>query len=131
VLEPGGPLGEQPLGFRRVLGELLGRVVGGRPEADRLVAVPLGVQLRPARVGGVLLGLRQLPPRPRRDRRDLQVKRRGVGEGGELRTDPLVELALGAQPGERRRVLTPGLLKQLTGALLRAGNRTLLPNGGG
>jgi len=76
-------------------------------------------------------GLRQLPPRPRRDRGDLQVKRRGVGEGGEFLADPLVKLALRAQPGEHRRVLPPGLLKQLAGALLRGGNRSLLPNGRG
>ena len=87
ALEPGGPLGEHPLGLRSVLGELLGRVVGRGPEASRLVTLPLGGELGAARVGRVLLGLRHLPPRPGRDRRDLQVKRRRVGESGEFLAD--------------------------------------------
>ena len=64
ALEPGGPLGEDPLGFRRVLGQLLGRVVGRRAQANGLVTLALGGQLGAPRVGGVLLGLRQLPPGP-------------------------------------------------------------------
>src|SRR5262249_44831960 len=108
---------------RRVLTELLGRVIGGGPEANRLVAFAFGGELGAARVGGVLLGLRELPSGPRGDRRALQVKRRRVGEGGRLRADGLVQLAFRLQSGERRRVLPPGLLKQLGRAPLRGGQR--------
>jgi hypothetical protein len=87
-------------------------------QPDRVVAPALGRELGAAGAGGVLLGLRDGSARPAGDRGDLQVERGRVGQRRQLLTEPLVELALGPQAGDRRRMLPPRLLKQVAGAFL-------------
>jgi hypothetical protein len=82
ALELTGPLGERALGELGVRGELFGCGVGIFLEPEGLVTHLFGLQLSAPGTGGLLAGLRDIPPGLEADRGDLQVEGRRVAHDG-------------------------------------------------